>query len=64
MARKRRWRPGLRRGEAFAALEADARAGGARDPGAVAAAAGRRKHGQKEMTRRSAWGRRWKRGKR
>ncbi len=51
----------------FAAVAADARTGGARDPEAVAAVVGRRKHGQKEMTRRAVagrkaggWGRRWK----
>jgi hypothetical protein len=47
----------MKRGAAFAAVEADARASGARNPAAVAAAAGRRKLGQAEMTRRSAAGR-------
>jgi hypothetical protein len=49
----------MKRGAAFAAVEADARASGARNPAAVAAAAGRHKLGQPEMTRRSAAGRKW-----
>lgn len=57
-SRTRRWKPGLPRGEAFAALAADAAASGARNPEAVAAAAGRRKLGQAEMTRRAVAGRR------
>ena len=45
-------------GGRFAALEAEARASGASNPAAVAAAAGRKSLGQAEMTRRSVLGRR------
>jgi hypothetical protein len=38
-------------GARFKAIEAEAKAGGAKDPGAVAAAAGRKAHGQKAMTK-------------
>lgn len=46
----------LGEGSRFAAVEASARASGARDPGAVAAAMGRKAHGQKAMTRYSKMG--------
>jgi hypothetical protein len=49
----------MKRGAAFAAVAADAAASGARNPAAVAAAAGRHKLGQPEMTRRSVAGRKW-----
>ena len=48
-------------GKRFAAVEAAAEAGGARDPGAVAAMAGRKKFGAKKMGKMAAAGR--KRGK-
>jgi hypothetical protein len=48
----------LGKGARFAALEASAAASGATNPAAVAAAAGRRAHGQKAMTRWSVAGRR------
>jgi len=41
----------LGEGSRFAAIEESARLSGARNPAAVAAAAGRRAHGQKAMTR-------------
>ena len=44
-------------GKRFAAVEKAAAAGGARDPGAVAATAGRRKHGKAKMAKWSAAGR-------
>lgn len=44
-------------GKRFAALEASARASGARDPGAVAAAIGRKKYGAKRFAAMSAAGR-------
>ena len=47
----------LGEGSRFAAVEASARASGARNPAAVAAAAGRKAHGQKAMTRYSKMGR-------
>lgn len=37
-------------GSRFKEVEAEAKASGARNPGAVAAAAGRKKYGQKKMT--------------
>ena len=43
-------KPKLGSGKRFAAVEAAARASGARNPAAVAAAAGRKKYGQKKMT--------------
>lgn len=46
----------LGEGSRFAAIEASAKAGGARNPAAVAAAAGRKAHGQKSMTRYSKIG--------
>lgn len=44
-------------GSRFKAVEASARAGGASDPGAVAAAIGRKKYGQARMTRMAVAGR-------
>lgn len=44
-------------GARFKSVEASAAASGARDPGAVAAAMGRKAHGQKAMTRYSKMGR-------
>lgn len=43
-------------GKRFAAIEANAKASGAANPAAVAAAAGRKAHGQKAMTRYSKMG--------
>jgi hypothetical protein len=40
----------LGEGSRFAAVEAAAKAGGAKNPAAVAAAVGRKKYGQKRMT--------------
>jgi hypothetical protein len=51
-------KPPLGSGQRFAAIERQAKAGGARDPGAVAAAIGRAKYGQKRMTQLSQKGRR------
>lgn len=48
----------LGEGSRFAAIKAKAAASGARNPGAVAAAAGRKAHGQKAMTRYSQMGKR------
>lgn len=50
--------PKLGTGKRFAAVEASAAKGGARNPAAVAATAGRRKFGAKKMTALSATGRR------
>jgi len=47
----------LGEGSRFAAVEREAAAGGARDPGAVAASAGRKAHGQRAMTHYSKMGR-------
>lgn len=47
----------LGEGSRFAAIEAKARASGARNPAAVAAAAGIKAHGKKAMARYSAKGR-------
>lgn len=44
-------------GERFAAVAASAKAGGARNPEAVAAMMGRRKHGAKKMAQMAAAGR-------
>lgn len=44
-------------GSRFAAVKASAAAGGARDPGAVAAAIGRRKYGKKRFQAMAAAGR-------
>ena len=52
----------LGQGGRFAAVEAAAARSGARDPGAVAAAIGRKKYGQKRMTQLAAAGRRANRG--
>lgn len=46
----------LGEGSRFKKVEAEAKASGAKDPGAVAAAAGRKAHGQKAMTRYSKKG--------
>ena len=46
----------LGEGSRFAAIEKEAAAGGATNPGAVAAAAGRKAHGQKAMTKYSKMG--------
>ena len=46
----------LGQGGRFAAVEAAAAKSGARNPAAVAAAAGRKAHGQKAMTRYSKMG--------
>lgn len=43
-------------GKRFAVIKAKAAASGAKNPGAVAAAAGRKAHGQKAMTRYSKMG--------
>ena len=43
-------KPKLGSGSRFKAVEASARASGAKNPAAVAAAAGRKKYGQKKMT--------------
>lgn len=50
-------KPPLGTGKRFAAVEAAARKSGARNPAAVAAAAGRKAHGAKAMARYSAMGR-------
>lgn len=47
-------------GKRFAAVEASARASGARDPAAVAAAAGRKKYGASKMAKLAAAGRKRK----
>ena len=47
----------LGQGGRFAAVEASAKASGASNPAAVAAAAGRKKYGQKKMTQLSLKGR-------
>lgn len=47
----------LGQGGRFAAVEAKARASGARNPAAVAAAAGRKKYGAKKMAKLAAKGR-------
>ena len=52
----------LGQGGRFAAVEASAKASGARNPAAVAAAAGRKKYGQKKMTAMSLKGRMTKHG--
>ena len=48
--------PKLGSGKRFAAVEASARAGGAKNPAAVAAAAGRKKFGAKRMAAMAAAG--------
>ena len=63
MARESRWRKAVKAGaklgsgKRFAAIEAEARASGAKSPGAVAAAAGRKKWGAAKMAKWSAAGR-------
>ena len=47
----------LGQGGRFAAIEAKARAGGARNPAAVATAVGRKKYGKKRMAQMAAKGR-------
>lgn len=47
----------LGEGSRFAAVEAEAKAGGAKNPAAVAAVAGRKKHGAKRMAKLAAAGR-------
>lgn len=47
-------------GKRFAAVEASAKASGAKDPKAVAAAAGRKKYGAKKMAKMAVAGRRRK----
>ena len=54
----------LGQGGRFAALKAKAAAGGARNPGAVAAAAGISKYGQRRMTQMAARGRKRERRRR
>ena len=56
MARPNKKAP-LGQGGRFAAVEASARKSGARNPAAVAAAAGRAKYGAKKMAKFSAAGR-------
>jgi len=61
---KSKKKPPLGTGERFRAVEKAAAKSGAKDPAAVAAAAGRRKYGQKKMTALAQAGkRRRKRGK-
>jgi hypothetical protein len=56
--------PKLGTGKRFAAVEASAAASGARDPAAIAAAAGRKKYGAKKMAGLAAKGaRRARKGK-
>jgi hypothetical protein len=50
-------KPKLGTGKRFKAVEASAAKSGARDPKAVAAAAGRRKHGKASMAKMAAAGR-------
>ena len=50
-------------GARFAAVKESARAGGAKNPAAVAASVGIKKYGQKKMTRMAVAGRKRKRGK-
>jgi hypothetical protein len=49
-------------GKRFAALKGVAKAGGATNPGAVAAAIGRKKYGKKRFQKMAAAGRKRKRG--
>jgi hypothetical protein len=53
-------KPKLGSGARFAAIERSARAGGAENPAAVAAAAGIKKYGVKRMAKMAAAGRRRK----
>jgi hypothetical protein len=57
-AERNRRKAKLGSGKRFAAIEASARASGARNPAAVAAAAGIRAHGKRKMARWAAAGRR------
>jgi len=57
---KAKKKPKLGTGARFRAVAASARAGGARNPNAVAAAAGRKKYGAKRMAKMAAAGRRRK----
>jgi hypothetical protein len=57
-ADRHRRKPKLGSGKRFAAVEESARKSGARDPAAVAAAAGIRAHGKRAMQRYAAMGRR------
>ena len=57
MAKKK---PKLGSGERFKAVQASARRSGARNPAAVAAAAGRKKYGAKKFAKLSAAGRKRK----
>ena len=50
-------------GKRFKAVEASAKASGASDPGAVAAAAGRKKYGKTRFQKMAATGRARKKGK-
>lgn len=50
-------KPRLGSGARFKAVEASAKASGARNPAAVAAAAGRKKYGKKKMAKMAAAGR-------
>lgn len=50
-------KPKLGTGKRFAAVEKSARASGARNPAAVAAAAGRKKYGAERMAKMAAAGR-------
>ena len=56
-------KPKLGSGKRFAAIEKRAKAGGARNPGAVAYAAGVKAHGKKRMAAYAAAGRRRHSGK-
>ena len=60
MAKKK---PKLGTGARFKQVEASARRSGARNPAAVAAAAGRKKYGAKRFAKLSAAGRKRKKGK-
>lgn len=53
-------KPKLGTGERFKKVEASAKKSGARDPAAVAAAAGRKKYGAKKMASMAAKGRKKK----
>ena len=53
-------KPKLGSGARFKAVEKSAAKGGARNPAAVAAAAGRKKWGQKKMTQLAQHGKRFK----
>lgn len=59
--RAKKSKPGS--GKRFRAVKKSAAAGGARDPGAVAAAIGRKKYGKKKFQKMAAAGRKRKKGK-